>query len=123
MRPAVTAKADRRGIRHGRIRERMAGTAERPRLVVYRSLNHIYAQLVDDAAGKTLAAASTAQKDVKEKVKHGGNKAAAQVVGDLIARKAAGAGIKRACFDRAGFKYHGCVAAVADAARKAGLQL
>lgn len=121
MRPG--GKADRRRIRHSRIRERQSGTAERPRLVVYRSLNHIYAQLVDDAAGKTLAAASTAQEEVRGKVKHGGNKAAAALVGDVIAKKAAGAGIKRACFDRAGFKYHGCVAAVADAARKAGLQL
>lgn len=101
----------------------MAGTAERPRLAVYRGLNNIHAQLVDDAAGRTLAAASTAVKEVREKVKHGGNKAAAALVGEIIAKKAAGLGIKKACFDRGGFKYHGCVAAVAEAARKAGLEL
>jgi large subunit ribosomal protein L18 len=121
MRP--TTRDDRRKLRHGRLRAKMAGTPERPRLVVYRSLKAIYAQLVDDAAGKTLASASSGLKEIREKVKHGGNKAAAALVGDMIAKKAAGIGIKRACFDRAGFKYHGCVAAVAEAARKAGLEL
>ena len=121
MRPS--RRPDRRRIRHGRIRARLSGTTERPRLAVYRSLNHIYAQLVDDSTGRTLASASTAPKDIRAQLKHGGNKAAATLIGGLIAKKAADAGIKKACFDRAGFKYHGCVAAVAEAARKAGLEL
>lgn len=123
MRPAVGARTERREIRHRRIRARVAGTLARPRLAVYRSLNHIYAQLIDDAAGRTLVSAGTTLKEVREKVKHGGNKKAAALVGEIIAQKAAEKGIKSACFDRGGFKYHGCVAMVAEAARKAGLQL
>jgi len=123
MRPAVDARAERRGIRHRRIRSRISGTTERPRLAVYRSLNHIYAQLIDDGAGRTIVSAGTTLKEVREKVKHGGNKKAAAMVGEIIAQKAAEKGIKQACFDRAGFKYHGCIAEVAQAARKAGLSL
>jgi len=123
MRPAVNAREERRGIRHRRIRARVSGTTERPRLAVYRSLNHIYAQLIDDVAGRTLVSAATTLKEVRDKVKHGGNKKAAAVVGEIIAQKAAEKGIKQVCFDRGGFKYHGCVAMVAEAARKAGLQL
>jgi len=116
------SKGERRGIRHRRIRGKLAGTPERPRLVVYRSLNHIYAQIVDDTAGRTLASAGTLSKEIRDKVKHGGNKEAAALVGELIAKQAAERGIKRVCLDRAGFKYHGCVAKVAESARAAGLE-
>jgi large subunit ribosomal protein L18 len=91
-------------------------------LAVYRSLRHIYAQLVDDAAGKTLAHASSLSQEAKGLGGHGGNRKAAEMVGALIAKKAIALGVKRACFDRGGFKYHGCVAAVAEAARKEGLE-
>ena len=103
---------------HARIREKMSGTAERPRLNVYRSLNHIYTQLIDDAAGTTLASASTLQ----AKLKTGGNVAAAKELGKLIAEKAQEKGIKKVVFDRGGYLYHGRVKALADAAREAGLE-
>jgi large subunit ribosomal protein L18 len=115
-------RRNRREVRHNRARGKLSGTPERPRLAVYRSLRHIYAQLVDDSAGKTLAAASSQSPELKGHLKHGGNREAASKVGELIARRAGEKGIKRACFDRAGFKYHGAVSAVAEAARKAGLE-
>jgi large subunit ribosomal protein L18 len=118
----ATGRRNRREVRHRRARARLAGTPARPRLVVYRSLRHIYVQLVDDVAGKTIAAASSQSPELKGNLKHGGNKDAASKVGELIARRAGEKGIKQACFDRAGFKYHGCVSAVAEAARKAGLE-
>jgi len=118
----AVGRRDRRAVRHHRARVRLAGTPERPRLVVYRSLRHVYAQLVDDVAGKTVAAASSQSPELKDGLKHGGNKEAASKVGELIARRAGEKGIKQVCFDRAGFKYHGCVSAVAEAARKAGLE-
>jgi large subunit ribosomal protein L18 len=118
-----TDKPGRRRLRHARLRSSLRGTAARPRLAVYRSLKHVYAQLVDDDAGKTLAAASSLSGELKDKLKNGGNRQAAAEVGGLIARRATALGITRACFDRGGFRYHGCVAAVADAARKAGLEL
>ena len=96
-------------------------TAERPRLTVFRSHKHIYVQVIDDAAGRTLAAASTADKDVRGDLKYGGNKAAAELVGKAIAERALAAGVKQVAFDRGPFQYHGRVAALADAARKAGL--
>ncbi len=102
---------------HDRIRAKMAGTAERPRLNVYRSLNQIYTQLIDDATGTTLASAST----VSGKIKTGGNIAAAREVGKLIAEKAKEKGIKKVVFDRGGYLYHGRIKALADAAREAGL--
>ena len=102
---------------HSRIREKMSGTAARPRLNVYRSLNHIYTQLIDDAAGVTLASASTLQ----AKLKTGGNVAAAKELGKLIAEKAQEKGIKKVVFDRGGYLYHGRVKALAEAAREAGL--
>lgn len=120
MRP--TDKSSRRSIRHHRSRAKLNGTTERPRLAVYRSLRHIYAQLIDDEAGKTIVSASTQCAEIKDKIKNGGNKEAAARVGELIARRAGDKGIKRICFDRAGFSYHGCVAALADSARKAGLE-
>jgi large subunit ribosomal protein L18 len=106
---------------HSRIRAKMTGTAERPRLNVYRSLNHIYTQLIDDANGKTIASASTVQKKGEDK-KAGGNVEAAKAVGKLIAERAQAAGIKKVVFDRGGYLYHGRIKALADAAREAGLE-
>jgi large subunit ribosomal protein L18 len=106
---------------HTRIREKMSGTAERPRLNVYRSLNHIYTQLIDDQNGVTIASASTQSKKGEEKVT-GGNIAAAQTVGKLIAERGQEKGIKKVVFDRGGYLYHGRIKALADAAREAGLE-
>ena len=106
---------------HARIREKMSGTAERPRLNVYRSLNHIYTQLIDDQNGVTLVSASTLGPKSEEKA-YGGNVAAAVRVGKLIAERAQEKGIKRIVFDRGGYLYHGRVKALADAAREAGLE-
>ncbi|MCD6505746.1 50S ribosomal protein L18 [Candidatus Poribacteria bacterium] len=108
--------------RHIRVRKRISGTAERPRLCVYRSLRHIYAQVIDDERGVTLAAASTLSPEIRDKIKYGGNMEAARLVGSLIARKALERGINRVVFDRGGYKYHGRVKALADAAREAGLE-
>lgn len=106
---------------HTRIREKMSGTAERPRLNVYRSLNHIYTQVIDDANGTTIASASTISKKGEGK-KAGGNVAAAKEVGKLIAERAQAAGVKKVVFDRGGYLYHGRIKALADAAREAGLE-
>ena len=107
--------------RHRSIRVKISGTAEFPRLAVYRSTKHIYAQLIDDVNHVTLAAASSNDKDLKEKLAHGGNFEAAKVVGEAVAKKAIKAGVSDVVFDRGGFVYHGRVAALADAAREAGL--
>ena len=107
--------------RHKSIRIKLAGTAEFPRLAVYRSTKHIYAQLIDDDNHVTIASASTNDKDLREKVKVGGNIEAAKVVGEAIAQKAKKAGVECVVFDRGGFLYHGRIAALADAAREAGL--
>jgi large subunit ribosomal protein L18 len=103
---------------HFRIRQKMEGTAARPRLNVYRSLNHIYAQVIDDAKGETLLSASS----LAAKAKTGGNVAAASEVGKLVAERAIEKGIKRVVFDRGGYLYHGRIKALADAAREAGLE-
>ena len=103
---------------HSRIREKLAGTTERPRLNIYRSLNHIYAQVIDDLKGETLVSASTLQ----AKLKTGGNVAAAKEIGKTVAEQAVAKGIKRVVFDRGGYLYHGRVKALADAAREAGLE-
>lgn len=103
---------------HTRIREKMSGTSERPRLNIYRSLNHIYAQVIDDSKGETLVSAST----LAAKLKTGGNVAAAKEVGKLVAEKAQAKGIKKVVFDRGGYLYHGRIKALADAAREAGLE-
>jgi large subunit ribosomal protein L18 len=95
----------------------------RARLSVFRSVQNIYCQVIDDETGKTLASASTVDKDVKSEIKYGGNKTAAQAVGKLIAERAKAAGVTSVAFDRGNYKYHGRVAALADAAREAGLQL
>ena len=108
----------RRGV-HSRIRKKVSGTADRPRLAVFRSLNHIYAQVIDDASGKTLAAASTTEKDLKGK--SGGTVTAAQTVGKAIAERAQAAGVSQVVFDRGGYVYHGRVKALLDATREAGL--
>ncbi len=102
-----------------RIRRKVNGTAERPRLAVKKSLKHIYAQIVDDAAGRTIAAASSRDKDASSK---GANAAAAKAVGALIAKKAKEKGVTRVVFDRGGYQYHGNVKALADAARENGLK-
>ncbi len=106
--------------RHRRVRKKVQGSAERPRLAVFRSNRHIYAQVIDDRAGITLAAASTLDVDLRAAAT--GNAAAAAKVGALVAERAKAAGIDRVVFDRGGFLYHGRVAALADAAREAGLE-
>ena len=114
-------KQRRRRI-HLRIRKVVAGTAERPRLAVFRSLANVYAQLIDDAKGATLVAASTVENDLRKGLAHGGNKAAGRAVGKAIAERAKDKGITSVVFDRAGFRYHGVVKELADAAREAGLK-
>ena len=116
---AQTKRADIRRAVHSRIRKKVRGTAERPRLAVYRSLNHIYAQVIDDENGKTLASASTAEKTFDGKT--GGNIEAAKAVGRTIAERAIGAGVSSVVYDRGGYVYHGRVKALLDATREAGL--
>ena len=114
-------KIEKKEIRsriHQRIRRKLSGTKERPRLAVFRSVAHIYAQVIDDVEGKTLASASSVDKDGKTK---GGNVAAAKAIGKLVAERAKEKGVKRVVFDRGGYQYHGRIKALADAAREAGL--
>lgn len=108
--------------KHMKLRNRFSGTAERPRLAVYRSNMHIYAQIIDDDAQKTLVSASTVQKDIKAELEKTNDVAAAAYVGKVIAERAAEAGIKEVVFDRGGYIYHGKVKALAEAAREAGLE-
>jgi large subunit ribosomal protein L18 len=114
-------KNEKRGHVHERIRKRMHGTAERPRLNVYRSLNHIYVQVIDDLHGKTLVSASSAE-GKKEDRRSGGNVASAKAIGKAIAERAKAKGVTQVVFDRGGYIYHGRVKALADAAREAGLK-
>ena len=107
---------------HLRVRTRVTGTGERPRLSVYRSVGHIYAQVIDDRTGKTLASASSIDKETRKELKGGGNVAAAKIVGRKIAERALAAGLALVVFDRGGYKYHGRVEALAQAAREAGLK-
>jgi large subunit ribosomal protein L18 len=107
---------------HARVRTKLSGTPERPRLCVYRSLDHIYTQVIDDRSGKTLVSASSLDAETKKNLKGGGNVAAAKVIGKTIAERAKAAGVTKVVFDRGGYKYHGRVKALADAAREAGLQ-
>jgi large subunit ribosomal protein L18 len=107
--------------RHRRVRKKVTGTASRPRLAVFRSNKHIYAQLVDDAAGRTIVAASTVETDLRTSGTGTGNVSAAKAVGELIGERAKALGIEHVVFDRGGFQYHGRVAAVADGARESGL--
>ena len=112
----------RRLRRQRHVRKRLFGTPERPRLAVFRSSKHIYAQVINDASGTTLASASTLDPEIRSQHAYGGNKAAAAVVGRVVAERAKQAGIDKICFDRRSYKYHGRVQALADAAREAGLQ-
>ena len=115
-------KEKARKARHVRVRKKVAGTPEKPRLNVFRSVKHIYAQLIDDYSGKTLVAASSLDKELKGKIPTGGNMEAAKTVGLLVAKRAADRGVKKIVFDRGGFIYHGRVKALADAAREGGLE-
>lgn len=108
--------------RRFRVRRHIRGTAERPRLAVFRTHKHIYAQIIDDAAGRTVASASSMDKQLRGSVAFGGNKQAAEAIGRAVAERAKAAGVTKVCFDRGEFRYHGRVAALADAARAAGLE-
>ena len=121
----MVSKESRQKIRvkkHMKIRNRFSGTAERPRLAVFRSNNHVYAQVIDDVAGKTLVSASTLEKDIKAELKNTDDIEAATKIGDVVAKRALEKGIKAVVFDRGGYIYHGKVKAVAEAAREAGLE-
>jgi large subunit ribosomal protein L18 len=107
---------------HSRVRRSVEGTQERPRLCVYRSLGHIYAQVIDDLGQRTLVSASSLDKETRTQIKGGGNIAAAKIVGKTVAQRALAANIKQVVFDRGGYRYHGRVEALANAAREAGLQ-
>ena len=118
----VEVKRARRNRRKIGLQRRIRGTSERPRLTVFRSLEHIYAQIIDDAAGVTICSASTRDKDLRTQVKAGGNREAAKVVGVALAQRAQAKKISAVCFDRNGYKYHGRLKALADAAREGGLK-
>ncbi|NOU92895.1 50S ribosomal protein L18 [Paenibacillus sp. LMG 31456] len=121
----MITKADKnkaRLKRHLRVRKKIQGTAERPRLNIFRSSKHMYAQLIDDVSGVTIASASTQDKDLKDGIGNGGNIEAARKVGSLIAERAKTTGVVKVVFDRGGYLYHGRVQALADAAREAGLE-
>jgi large subunit ribosomal protein L18 len=120
MEHARTILRQRLRRRH-RVRRFIRGTAERPRLSVFRTDKHIYAQVIDDASGRTLASASSRDKQLRDTLSFGGNKQAAEAIGRAVAERAKAAGVTQVCFDRGEFKYHGRVAALADAARAAGL--
>lgn len=111
-----------RVIRHARVRKKISGTAERPRLCVYRSANHIYAQVIDDVKGNTLCSASTMSKDVAAQIAQATKTEASKIVGAAVAKKALDLGIKQVVFDRGGYLYTGRVQALADGAREAGLK-
>lgn len=116
------SKNEARLKRHKRVRAKVAGTPERPRLSVFRSLNNIYVQIIDDVAGNTLVAASSLDKEIKDSAESTGNKAAARLVGQLAAKKALEKGIQEVVFDRGGYIYHGRVQEVAEGAREGGLK-
>lgn len=121
---AQKAKTARRArvVRHNRLRVQLSGTGARPRLAVYRSLNHIYAQVIDDARGHTVVTASTLEREVRDKASGKSKTQLAKFVGELVSARAGHAGVKEVVFDRGGFKYHGRVQALADAAREGGLK-
>lgn len=119
---AKITRAEHRHLIHRRVRQRVRGTPERPRLSVFRSDKHLYAQIIDDTRGQTLASASSLDKTVRAELRYGGNLAAAKVVGKVLGERARQAGITRVVFDRGGYRYHGRVQALATAAREAGLQ-
>lgn len=115
-------KEEARKARHFRVRKKVVGTSDKPRLNIFRSVNHIYAQVIDDFTGITVIAASSLDKEMKGKLKSGGNIEAAKKVGAVIAKKALEKGISQVVFDRGGYLYHGRVKALADAAREGGLK-
>jgi large subunit ribosomal protein L18 len=115
-------KIELRERRHLRVRKKVNGTQDRPRLTVYKSLNHMYAQIIDDTTGHTIVSASTLEKEMRQSQSHNGNVKSAKLVGDVIAKRAKDKGILKVVFDKGGFKYHGRVEAVAQAAREAGLE-
>jgi large subunit ribosomal protein L18 len=117
----LSRNAHRQQVHH-RVRQRVLGTSGRPRLCVYRSLDHIYAQVIDDHSGRTLVSASSVDKGTRAALKGGGNVAAAKIVGKTIAERSLAAGIQQVVFDRGGYMYHGRVQALANAAREAGLK-
>lgn len=117
----ISRSAHRERI-HRRVRQKVSGSSERPRLTVYRSLNQIYAQVIDDRAGSTLVSASSIDKETRKETKGGGNIATAKIIGRIIAERSIAAGITKVVFDRGGYKYHGRVQALANAAREAGLK-
>ncbi len=117
----VSRNAHRQQV-HRRVRQRVIGTAERPRLCIFRSLDHIYAQVIDDQSGRTLASASSLDKGTRAAMKGGGNIAAAKIVGKTVAERALGAGVRQVVFDSGGYMYHGRVQALANGAREAGLK-
>ena len=116
------SRSENRIKKHMKIRNRFSGTPERPRLAVFRSNNHMYAQIIDDTVGNTLVAASTLEKDVKAELEHTNDVAAAAYLGTVIAKRALDKGIKTVVFDRGGFVYQGKIKALAEAAREAGLE-
>ena len=118
----VTKKELARKRRHKRVRKKVLGTAKQPRLVIFRSLNHIYAQVIDDLKGETLVTASSLSKEIRGRIKHGGNIKSAYAVGELLAQKALTKKIENVVFDRGGYLYHGRVKALAGGARKGGLK-
>jgi large subunit ribosomal protein L18 len=116
-------KEEKRRRRHHRIRNKISGTGERPRLAVYRSLNHIYVQVIDDVTGRTLASASSSIKDVKPRLDAAKGKVEkSRIIGEVIAERAKAAGVSRVAFDRGGYLYHGRIRALAEGARKGGLE-
>ena len=122
MANTITLKRRRQRRRKMSVRRHVYGTAERPRLAIFRSARHIYAQVIDDAAGRTLASSSTMDKEIRGDIKQGGNCAAAVHVGADVATKAMAAGVSQVVFDRGGFHYHGRLKSLADAAREKGLK-
>lgn len=116
------SKIKARERRHSRVRKKVSGTMARPRMNVHKSLNHIYVQIINDFEGKTLAAASSNDRELKGKIKTGGNIEAAKTVGVLAAKRALEKGIKKIVFDRGGYPYHGRIKALADAVREGGLE-
>ena len=112
----------KRVYRHERLRKKLKGTTDRPRVCVHRSLTNFYAQVIDDDNGKVLCGMSTLNKEIKSKVKYGGNVHAAEILGEVFAKKVIGTGIKKVCFDRGGYKFHGRVKAFAEAMRTGGME-
>ncbi len=115
---AVKTRSELRVVRHTRIRKHLVGTTERPRLAIFKSQKHLYAQIIDDSKGATLAAASSAEKALSA----GDNLAGAKLIGEALAKRAKENGLSAVVFDRGGFRYHGCIAALADGARQGGLE-